>query len=96
MEDEEPSGRQEQAAVQQMGYRLHQRFDKVVGATEVDHAIERALRNFDGARVRSFIPILAERRAADDLRAAAALGPVRRAVDGFPEGGDRPELEMTP
>ncbi len=38
---------------------------------EVDAAVERAIAQFAGAPVRTFVPILVERLVRDDLRAAA-------------------------
>jgi hypothetical protein len=50
---------------------LHGRFDGNVGAQLVERELEEAIRRFDGARVRDFVPVLVERRAGERLLAAA-------------------------
>jgi hypothetical protein len=38
---------------------------------ELHEAVERYLRDYDGAKVRDFVPLLVQRRLSDDLRALA-------------------------
>ncbi|MFD9128711.1 three-helix bundle dimerization domain-containing protein [Kitasatospora sp. NPDC059571] len=69
-EQREAAARQEAAALRTAQLRLHRRFDGGAGPAAVDRALETAVRRFDGSRIRTFIPILAERLAAEDLATA--------------------------
>lgn len=63
---------QERSALRVVLARLHRDFDDAVGFARVERVWEVACARFNGSRIRAFVPILAERRAVVELRAAAA------------------------
>lgn len=76
MEDHDAlrSAQQESAAMRDAERRLHRRFDATTGPAAVECALAEALSRFDGSKIRTFVPILAERRAADTLKRLGATG----------------------
>ncbi|WP_037604973.1 three-helix bundle dimerization domain-containing protein [Streptacidiphilus rugosus] len=62
---------QEGAALEVVRARLHRDFDGAVGPEAVDRAWDAARRRFDGSRIRTFVPILVERVAAEVIRTSA-------------------------
>ncbi|WP_329384214.1 hypothetical protein OG625_22865 [Streptomyces sp. NBC_01351] len=59
---------QESAALREAEQRLHRRFDATTGPDAVESAVAEARARFDGSKIRTFVPILVERRAADTLK----------------------------
>ncbi|MBB4951245.1 hypothetical protein F4556_006780 [Kitasatospora gansuensis] len=72
MDQDELRNRTKATALQATGRRLHLRFDAATGPGAVEGALTEARSHFDGSRVRTFIPILVERRAADTLERIGA------------------------
>jgi hypothetical protein len=58
---------QEETAIAHVRDRLHRRFDPVMAPAEVDRVLAGARRRFEAGKVRTFIPILVERRARSAL-----------------------------
>jgi hypothetical protein len=56
------AAQQEEVAIARVRERLHRRYDPVAAPAEVDRALARARRRFESGKVRTFIPILVERR----------------------------------
>ncbi|MER5863315.1 hypothetical protein [Kitasatospora sp. NPDC002040] len=88
MDQDELRNAAQAAGLQAAERRVHLRFDAAAGPGAVEGALTEARSHFDGSRVRTFIPILVERRAADTLeriRAAREDGKGRRPG---PAGGE--------
>ncbi|QMU66817.1 three-helix bundle dimerization domain-containing protein [Streptacidiphilus sp. P02-A3a] len=62
-----PAKQQEEMAVARVRERLHRRYDPVMAPAEVDRVLAGARRRFEGSKVRTFIPILVERRVRSTL-----------------------------
>ncbi|MFJ8038917.1 three-helix bundle dimerization domain-containing protein [Kitasatospora sp. NPDC096147] len=67
MDNPTPHTAPQQAGLNVAAQRLHRRFDALTGPSAVEAALTEARAHFDGSAVRTFIPILAERRAAGSL-----------------------------
>lgn len=52
----------ERAAIERVREHLHQRYDRAVAPSDVDRVLRGAQDRFRGSRVRTFVPILVERR----------------------------------
>lgn len=58
---------QEEAAIERVREHLYRRYDRAVVPGEVDRVLEAAQHRFDGSPIRTFVPILVERRVRDEL-----------------------------
>ena len=58
---------QEETAIAHVRDRLHRRYDAVMAPAEVDQALSGARHRFDAGKVRTFVPILVERRVHSEL-----------------------------
>ncbi len=58
---------QEETAIARVRERLHLRYDPVVVPGEVDRVLAGARHRFDAGTVRTYIPILVERRVRSEL-----------------------------
>jgi hypothetical protein len=66
---------QEETAIERVRERMHRRYDQAVPPGEVDRVLAGAHHRFDGSPVRTFVPILVERR----VRTALDHRPARHA-----------------
>jgi hypothetical protein len=63
----------EAVAIRQLRERLISGMSAAAG--EINDAVDRAIQQFAGAKIRAFVPLLVERRARDDLRNAISAAP---------------------
>ena len=56
------------ADLQSVAHRIHKEFDARLDPQTVDECLHRVAARFDGARVRSFVPLLVRRYVSEELR----------------------------
>lgn len=65
--DARPAGSEINADLRDVADRIHQEFADQLDPAKVDECLARVAATFDGAKVRSFVPLLVRRYVSDEL-----------------------------
>jgi len=66
--DARPGGFEINPDLHEVAHRIHEEFGDRMDPQEVDECLARVAATFDGASVRSFVPLLVRRYVTDELR----------------------------